>query len=834
MLISLEWLNDYVSVSDLDVDTVSDTLTKLGHEVEGVEEFEAIDDLVVVGRVLAVDKHPNASRLLLCKVDTGTGTPTHRIVCGAPNVQQGMRVALALPGAVIAGQKIAATTIRGEESHGMLCSGLELGISKEHGGILSLDASFAFGSKFNTYLTTQDKVLDVSITPNRGDCLSYFGLARELAAKLDRPLKQLRIDNLTAAPAATSVRVDVAADSGCERFCFIQAHINANPPSPLWMQRRLLVSGIKPINTVVDITNYVMLESGQPSHAYDAEQISGGRLQVKRADKACGFVALDGNEREIQAQDILICDEARVVGLAGIIGGENSEISASTKDIVIEVANFSPTCVRKTAKRLGLHTEAAHRFERVVDIGNTAKVAARIRDLFVSSLPSLQSVSTDVKDIYPQQVQARKVAVRVSRARRVLGMPSLTAKTCMLHLKQLAFGLLDQTDDRLLFSIPSYRADIAREVDLIEEIGRLAGFDKIPYELPMMQMAAGLDDSFSAFLTKVKLRLAACGMRETISFIFNSAEDYRRLGVDASHTLHPHLRLQNPINAQMQVLQTTLLPNLLQCIDKNRRQQVRGVRLFEMGRSYFAPSHVPKQKFFQATAEHGLHMQQGDEQRPRERNIAAGIIDSPYRFASWQAKAIDPDVYVGKHLLLRVLSMLGLQLQELRIEAIDAVALPFMHPYASMAISDAVHCFGYVGELHPRALAQFKLDGRVLYFELMLDAIYQALMKQKRRVYAHVSKYPNVQRDLAFVLAKDITYRQIDTALQAFPAKEHMSSYRLFDIFTGDELGKDKKSVAISFSFQAPDRTLTDAEVDNEVSQLLAYMGKSLEAFVRS
>lgn len=831
MLVSLEWLNDYVSVSDLDTDTVSDTLTKLGHEVEGVEEFAAIDDLVCVGNVLEVREHPNANRLVLCQV--GLGSATHQVVCGAPNVCEGMRVALALPEAVIAGQKLAVANIRGEESHGMLCSGLELGISKEHDGILALDQSFELGSKFNTYLNTADRVLDISITPNRGDCLSYFGLARELAAKLDRPLKQLRIDNLVAPPATNSVQIEVADDSGCSRFCSIRARIKANPPSPLWMQRRLLVSGVRPMNTVVDITNYVMLESGQPSHAYDAEQISGGALTVKRADKACGFVALDGKERDIQAHDILICDAVRIIGLAGIIGGENSEISASTKDILIEVANFSPTCVRKTAKRLGLHTEAAHRFERSVDIGNTARVAARIRDLLIASLPTVHSVSVDVDDIYPTPPRATKVAVRVSRARKVLGLPSLTAKTCMMHLKQLAFELLDQTEDRMLFSVPSYRADVEREIDLIEEIGRLAGLDKIPYELPVLRMAVGLEDSFSAFLARVKLRLAACGMRETISFIFNSAEDYRRLGIGAQHSLYPHLRLQNPINAQMQVLQTTLLPNLLQCIDKNRRRQEHGVRLFEVGRSYFSPNHVPKQKFFQSTSEHGVHMSQGDDKRPRERNIAAGIIDSPFRFASWQTQASNSDLYVGKRQLLYVLSMLGFTEKDLCVEAIDAAALPFMHPYASLVIGDGVRCLGYVGELHPRALAQFKLDGRIVYFELMLDSIHQALTHKRRRVRSHISKFPAVHRDLAFVLAKDITYRQIETALQTFPAQVNMSGFRLFDIFTGAELGENKKSIAISFSFQASDRTLTDAEVEQEISQLLSYMRQRLDAHVR-
>ena len=835
MLVSLEWLNDYVSVNDLDIETVRDTLTKLGHEVEGVEEFAAIDDLVIVADVLEVQKHPNANRLVLCKINTGD--TIHQVVCGAPNVQAGMRVVLALPGAVIAGQKLAIANIRGEESNGMLCSGLELGISKEHEGILSLSTGqneFEVGSKFNTYLNTEDRVLDVSITPNRGDCLSYFGLARELAAKFDRPLKQLRIDTLKAAPATNSVRVEFADDSGCARFCCIRACIKDNPPSPLWMQRRLKVSGVRPMNAVVDVTNYVMLESGQPSHAYDAEKISGGKLIVKRADKIYGFVALDGKEREIQVNDILICDAVRIIGLAGIIGGENSEINNDTSDILVEVANFSPTCVRKTAKRLGLNTEAAHRFERSVDIGNTARVAERIRDLLIASVPTLQAISVGVEDIYPQKVPDRKVAVRVSRARKILGMPSLTAKTCMIHLKQLAFGLLDQTEDRMLFSVPSYRADIEREIDLIEEIGRLAGLDKIPYELPVTRMTVGLDDSFSAFLTKVKLRLAAGGMRETISFIFNSAEDYRRLGIDANHALHPHLRLQNPINAQMQVLQTTLLPNLLQCIDKNRRRQVRGVRLFEVGRSYFSPKHVPKQKFFQSTTEHGAHMSQGDDQRPRERNIAAGIIDSPFRFANWRGtQAIEPDVYIGKRQLLYLLSMLGFTRKDLCIEAIDVAALPFMHPYASMVISDGVRCLGYVGELHPRALAQFKLDGRILYFELMLDSIYQALAYSRKRVRSQISKYPMMQRDLAFVLAKDITYCQIDKVLQTFPAKTNMSDYRLFDIFTGKELGENKKSIAISFSFQSFDRTLTDDEVEQEVSQLLAHMRQSLDAHVR-
>ena len=832
MLVSLEWLNDYVSLNDLEVETVAETLTKLGHEVEAVHTCPAIDDEVLVGKVLATSAHPNANRLTLCQVDVGKGEK--EIICGATNVKAGMLVAVALPEACINGNKLTAAKIRGIVSNGMICSGLELGINKEHEGILALDDKYTIGTQINTLFATQDTVLELSITPNRGDCLGYLGIARELAAKLDRRLKHPRTDNLTAPPAAHKILVEIDKHSGCQRFCSLHARISGNPPSPYWMQRRLHVSGIRAMNTIVDITNYVMLECGQPSHAYDAEQITGNVIKVERANKASGFISLDGKERQIQAQDILLCDEARTIGLAGIIGGENSEISTSTTDIFFEVAHFPATCVRKTAKRLAIHTEAGHRFERSVDLGNTMQVARRIRHLLITSLPTLQAVSVDADDLCPESLPSKKIAVRMARARKILGMPALTQKTCMLSLKQLSFTLADQTDERLLFSVPSYRNDIEREIDLIEEIGRLVGLDKIPYELPIVRQSSGIDDTFATFLTASRNKLASLGLRETINFAFTAAADYQKLRLTSTHPLFPSLRLQNPINEELQLLQTTLLPNLLRCIDKNRRRQLKGTRLFEVGRSYFKPGFTTKHKDFSFLCEQGVHTNKREQNRPLEHNIAAGIIDTPYRFATWQRKeAEEPDIYLGKKLLLSFLANFNFTSDDLSIVPVEASAYPFLNPYASMKLRFGEHDLAYAGELHPRVLTDFKLEGRLLYFELLLDKIFSCLAMKTRTVSSQISKFPAVHRDLSLVLALNTTYRQIEQAIRNFPLKKYLQNFRLFDIFTAASLGDNKKSVAVSFAFESPDKTLTDAEVDDEVEKLLAYLQNTLSATLR-
>lgn len=833
MLISLEWLQDYVDTSAYSADELATTLTMLGLEVEGVQTLPPIDNHVVVGKVSSVVPHPNSDRLVLCVVDSGEGE--REIICGARNVQAGMKVAVARPGAMIEGRKITAAKIRGTVSHGMICSERELGLGDEHDGILSLDVELPIGQAVAEIYPTQDSILDISITPNRGDCLSYLGIARELAAKLQLPLKPPVCESVPCATAEERVQVELEADSGCYRFCTLHAEIGAVPASPYYMRRRLQVSGIRPLNAIVDITNYIMLEYGQPMHAYDATTIGGAVIKVRRAVREETFTTLDDKPRQLQRGDILICDAQQVIGLAGIIGGANSEIKPETRRLVVEIANFDARMVRKTAKRLGVHTESAHRFERHVDVEPLAEIAMRTRYLLSHSLPAgvLQALSEQPRDVYPAPQPRRKIALRLPRTRKILGLPALTQNNCQQYLERLAFTLLDHTDARLLWEVPSFRHDVSREIDLIEEVGRLHGLDQITSTLPLVQQSLGVDDTLAMFQNRLKVACAALGLKETVNFAMTAPRDYSKLLLDSTHPLYPSLHLHNPINDQLQAMQTTLLPNLLRAISNNRKHRNKGTRLFEVGRSYFrADLQLSEQhKHFRYLQQQGLHVSHDNTAvRPREHNLVAAIIDNPYQFAGWRNQEVQPDVYLGKKLLLQLLRSFGINETQLTISATQS--MPFFNPFAALCVYSDNLYLGCLGELHPQVLGAFKLDGKVLFFELLSDNLYR-LAQPRRKIGDHSNKYPPVQRDLALVLAQDVPYRDVATALQNFPDKKHLAEFRLFDIFVDASLGEEQKSMAFSLSFASPDKTLTDAEVDQEISALLAWMQEQLNARLR-
>lgn len=827
MLISREWLQDYIDLTELTNQQLADTLTSLGLEVESIDEIPAIDELIIVALVEEAQQH--GKRLRRCLVNDGQGQ--HEVICGASNVESGMHVVLAKVGATVQGRKITATPIRGVVSHGMICSEQELNIGDDGDGIIDLKSIVVdlppLGTKVNSLFKTEDSVFDIAITPNRGDCLSYLGIARELSAKLGKPITY---PNKEADLAETADTVDIVVDelSGCRRFCSLQAQINgAIPSSPFWLKRRLRVSGIRPINVVVDITNYVMLEYGQPLHAYDATDISGALLKVERANgRQQTFISLDGQERQLQQDDILICDKERVIGLAGIIGGANSEIKTTTRQLVIELANFDALAINKTARRLGLQTESSYRFARGVDVEHLFDVGQRTRALLAELLPTGSTISRQPRDVYPLHHSPTKIAVRLARARKILGLPSLTQGICQQILESLACRVVDQTSERLLVEVPSYRYDVSREIDLIEEIGRLRGLDAITSELPFSQMSAGLERRDRGFSERLASSLASHGLQETCSFAMVARDDYQRLAITSGHPLYPSVELRNPINTQLQVMQTTLLPNLLQALITNRNHRRSGVRLFEIARGYFAHDLQVADNFapFSYVQEQGRHVPDDQLSRPHEHNIVAGIIDSPVRFKGWQGGEQLADVYWGKRLLLKICADLAVSPT---IEVVAGDCHPFLNPYASLCLVTDKY-LGYVGELHPRVLGNFKVDGKVLFFELLVDRLAEA--RQQTKVVS-LAKYPPICRDLAFVMNKELPYRRVLETVASFPQRQYLNEFRLFDIF---ELAGDKKSLAFHAYFVAADRTLTDKEVEEEITALIGWFAQCLQAELRS
>ena len=843
MLVSLNWLNEYCDLSDLSPEFIAETLTQLGHEVEGTELVPPLPKGVLVGQIKSASKHPGADSLQLCEVDVGADSLL-KIVCGAPNARTGLKVAVATIGTQLAPDfKIKASKIRGEPSQGMLCSEKELGISEANEGILEINAEWSLGSSVADHVDTGDVIFDLSLTPNRADCLSYVGLARDLAAKLGRKLKDPEVKpGKSEFKTSEAVKVKIAADAGCARFTALSIKGVKAVPSPDWMQRRLKAAGMRPINLLVDVTNYVMLEMGQPIHAYDERFLEGGLIEVRCATLGETLTTLDGNTVKLEPGDLLICDGSKSVGLAGVMGGANSEVKSDTTDLVVEVAHFFPTQVRKTSKRLGLHTEASHRFERGIHIENIDQVSLRVGTLLERCLLEVgelaPQVSSQVLDVYPAPQTPAKIALRLPRVRSFLNLHQLSLDDCVKHLSALQFKLIDKTTERMLFEIPGFRHDIVREVDLIEEVARMEGFEKVPYELPRMNITPNFEHPIIEFTDHVKVVLAQLGLTEAISFPFHSLTDYEKLRLTKDHPYWPSKELLNPLNEEMAFMQTSLIPGLLKASRLNRHHGHKGSRLFEVGRTFydFNAKILDKGRYplFRDWDRDELHLTakaHGEKSRPTERNLIAGIFDSPYRAQGWNHKEEQAHFFHGKGLIEALCASFGLH--KLEWHRPTEEELPFMHPGACAKITSGDHVLGYVGELHPTSALNWELGGDCpVVFELDIEAFFLA-QDQKLEVDPRPRKFPAVTRDFALVVNESLSYKDLEKAVYEFPKKKHLKQMRLFDLYQGEHIESGKKSMAASFVFESLEKTLTDKEVEKESQNLLQWLKQKVGSELR-
>lgn len=842
MLVSLSWLNDYVDVADKTPAELAAILTDLGLEVESIQGGATIPPEVVVGKVLTAVKHPNADALRLCTVDVGAGTPLN-IVCGAANAREGILVVVAQVGAVLPGDfKIKKSKIRGETSEGMLCSMQELGMAEESEGILELPGSPRIGSSAAKALGLEEIVLELGVTPNRADCLGLLGVARDLAAKLKRPLKEPEMTTARDGGTQTEGRiaVKVADPALCARFVALSVTNASAGPSPRWMQKRLEASGMRPINLIVDATNYVLMEYGQPVHAYDARFIRGNVIEVRAAAAGEVLKTLDGQERKLEAGDILICDGSGPIGLAGVMGGASSEVRSDTTELVIEVASFAPLTVRKTSRRLALHTEASHRFERGTDVDALERVALRVAALIAQGAKDTKAatpkIAKDAIDTYPGDVQKRVVALRLGHTKQFLGLPQLAKEEAKGALEGLGFEMLDATDDRMVFEVPYWRGDIEREVDLIEEIARVCGYDKIPYQMPVMNIRPTPEDPFIEFQEQARTALAESGFNETVTFPFIATIELDAMGIGAGHPLFPTLTLANPLSGPYAMMQTTLIPGLLRGLAGNRKQGERGVRLFECGRGYFDFSAKTLDQaghpMWRHLARPGRHLGMRaklDPKRPTERHWIAAAIDQPFLQKSWNTTATVATFYHGKSAVSALMKAFGID--GWTLAPVVAKDVPFLHPGASAIVMLGNRAAGYVGELHPRTATALDLgaDQPPIILELDLEMVFDAKGKGAK-LDTDLKRFPPATRDLAFLVGRDKTHAHFVDAIKAFKGKKHLGTYKLFDVYEGKNLETGKKSMAYSFAFQSPERTLTDQEVDAEVQQLVQWLGQNLEA----
>ncbi|MDQ4005791.1 MAG: phenylalanine--tRNA ligase subunit beta [Actinomycetota bacterium] len=790
MRIPTSWLAEFCPVR-LSPEDLGDLLTARGLKLERLLRPWEVLGGIRVARVLAVEDHPKADRLCVATVDDGASE--RQVVVGVRNMAPGDLVPYAAPGATLPGfeGKLERRELRGVTSDGMLCSPKELAISGDHSGILVLPAEAEPGEDLKSWLGLDDAVLDIEVVPNRPDLLSVYGVAREAAAATGEDLVPLDTSaaegERTASDAAT---VEVHDRDRCpEYLARIVTGVRIGP-SPLRAQIRLSAAGMRPLSNVVDATNYAMLELGQPMHPFDLRLLAGPGIVVRRAAEGEALTTLDEVERILTAEDLVIADGERAVAIAGVMGGGATEVGEETSDVLLESAHFQPLGVLRTARRLGLRTEASVRFERGADPEAVGPAAARASSLIAEWAGGTVLRGTiDVGGSPPR----RTVAVRPDRAEALLGreVTSAAAREALGHLR------LPATEEKkeLIVEIPGYRVDLELEVDLIEEIGRMLGYETLPSTLPGNRQSGGLDRS-QRLVRSIEDVLAGAGVTEIRSVSFAAAEDLA--GVSQGGTVE----ISNPISEEDAHLRNTLLPGLLRAARHNVAQRRTSVRLFEIGR-VFVPT----------------------EGVPREPAHVAALVTGP-RAEGWPDRGGDHDFLDAKGLVEHLLATLGIE--NWKLDA--SLGLPW-HPGRSVEVTVAGEPAGRLGELHPSVAEAFDLPGRVAAFELDVDVVVSAAADEV--AYRDVSRFPPVHRDLAFLVDRDVSAGSVRAALVE-TAGDLLDRVLLFDVFEGDPLPEGKRSLAFSLDFRAQDRTLTDAEVEDRVRAIAERLHDEVGAELRT
>ena len=800
MKITLNWLREVVDVV-LPVDELCDVLAMAGIEIESIEERRPVWRTVEVAEVTRVAHHPNADRLKLCEVRTTRGPV--RIVCGASNMQAGDRVALAPPGAELPrARRIECATIRGQVSEGMLCSAHELDLEDgEESGIMILPHDAPLGATLVEYLGAEDTVLDLTLTPNRGDCLSVLGIAREVAALTGarlhpRPVRLVEENP----PAGLLAAVTVEAPDLCPRYCARVVRGVRVGPSPRWLRTRLEMVGLRPISNVVDVTNYVMLERGQPLHTFDLARLADGRLTVRRAGDHERMATLDGVARELAADDLVIADARAPIAIAGIMGGADSEIRATTGDVFVESAFFIPETVRRTSRRLGLASESSYRFERGVDPSGTAAALDRAAELIVATAGGMVA-----RGILEKGVRGRRrtpaIRLRSARVNALLG-TRLSVAEIEWPLRALGAVVSGSTRTVLRVVPPPHRFDLQSEVDLIEEVARLSGYDRIPATIPTIPLG-GPGAGAARVEDPVRQALCAAGLTEMVSLALIAAEEnlafpgLPEMGGDP-------VRLLNPLSTDAAELRRSLLPGLLRALDENLRQGQPLVAAFSLGRVYACEGggHHERQAIGLLLAGRWPAPALGEASRPCEFSDLKGAID---------------------------LALARLHSEPPRWEGIAEDA-PYLHPGKAARIMVGKVLCGIAGALHPDLVAARGLECVPWLAELDMLRVLQYC--PRRVSFRPLPRFPAVQRDVAVVVDAGFQAQQIIDVIGEF-AEPMVEEVRVFDHYAGAPIPDGKKSLAYSISYRAPDRTLTDEEVNALHADVVGRLLQRLPVEVR-
>ncbi len=805
MLVPLNWLREMVAY-DLSAADLADLLTNSGLEVDAVIDRHTGLKKVITAKVLAVNPHPNADRLRLATVDCGGGRQ-ETVVCGAPNLTEGMVAPLAQLGAKLGadGQEVGKVKIRGVESCGMLCSERDLGLSEDHRGLMVLDPDQAVGRELAEALNLETQVLEVSITPNRGDALSILGMAREVAALLGKELTLPPCQPAEHQPGIEGQAVIQVLDPvACPRYSARLVKNLKLGPSPLWMRDRLMACGVRPISNVVDVTNYILLELGQPLHAFDFGQVGGSKIVVRMAAEGEKFVTLDGQERTLTSQDLMICDADKAVGLAGVMGGLNSEVTEATTDVLIESAFFNPLTIRRTSKRLSLSTEASYRFERGIDLEGCARANNRAA-LLMQELAQGR-VAAGIIDVYPAPYQAPRLPLSISRTARYLGLP-LSKEQVVEPLVRLGLTVSDGPDpDSIVAQPPAARTDLERPVDLTEEVARVLGYNNIPARLPQAGIGAPARPWEQRVRALARDALAAQGLDEAITFSFAHPKAADRLALAEGDPRRRVVKLLNPLSEEQSELRTSLLPGLLAAAARNLAYRVTDVGLFEIGRVFQAQEGQPL---------------------PIETFRLGVVLSGLMAPASWWAGEQPVSLSHVKGAA------------EYLAAALDLTGLAFEPPAEAPAYLDPAECcqvvlagevLGEMGRLDNRVARAFDLDRPVYVLDLSFDRLAALAPRSKR--YAPLPRFPELVRDVALVVAEALPAGELLAQARAC-ADPWLQSVEVFDVYRGKPLDKGQKSLGLRLVYRAEDRTLVEEEVTPGYQALVDELLKSFGATLR-
>lgn len=811
MQASIKWLKEYVEFNEKP-EVLAEMMTMAGVPVEGITYMGAGIDKIVTGKIVDIEKHPNATKLSVCKIDVGTEQLI--IVTGATNVRVGQIVPVALVGAKLpSGLEIQPTDLRGIMSYGMLCSTTELNIDSKllsaeaREGIYILAADTVVGMDIKEALGLDDVVLEFELTANRADCFSVLGLAREVAVltggKLKKPMINVHENAVDKATALVKVTIDEP--SLCSRFAVRVLQDVKVGPSPKWLIHRLQAVGMRSINNVVDVTNYVMLEMGQPMHAYDYNLLSQHSLTVRKAQPGEKITTLDDVKRELTAEMIVIADGIQAVGVAGVMGGLATEVGMSTQNVVLEAATFDGVSIRRTSRALGLRSEASGRYERGIDTANSVRALDRAAQLLEGM--GACKVCPEIVESYPTMLLPRQISFLPEKVNAYLG-TAIDKKVMLDILRNLGFEVdTRSTGENVTVNVPTWRGDVHGHADICEEIARIYGFDNIPTTTPNGNIMGGGQEYVQSIVDSIKTILTGVGFDEIISLSFSHPQTLDKLNIEKDSTLRNAITVLNPITDDFPILRTTLLGGILETIVRNISRKNEDIKIYELGAVYL-PEALPLRSL------------------PKEPLMLCGALVGKRNEVLWNTDRDVVDFYDAKGAVETLLAALGVV--DYQVSAGEHTSL---HPGKTAIFIKNDQVLGTVGEVHPKVLGDFGINRKVYVFEINIETLASQVVLLNP--YQSLPKFPAINRDLAVVLSTEVS---VDRVMQGIisSAGPLLSDVRLFDVYNGEQVAAGSRSLAFSLTYRHHERTLTDSEIDVFHKNIIEHLDKTLMAKIRS